>query len=67
MPHPISDAALQQHLAILGKTGAGKSFAARSIVERLLDAGRRVCVLDYTACGLGCGPQPTAARARIRS
>ena len=48
MPHPIPDAVLTQHLAVLGKTGSGKSYLTRSIVERLLDAGRRVCIVDYT-------------------
>jgi hypothetical protein len=39
MPHPIPEAAPQQHLAILGKTGAGKTFAARAIVDQLGDGG----------------------------
>ena len=34
--------------AILGRTGSGKSYAARSITERWLDAGRRVCIVDPT-------------------
>jgi hypothetical protein len=42
----LPDAALAQHVAILGKTGAGKTWAARGIVESLLDSGRRVCVID---------------------
>jgi hypothetical protein len=42
----IPEAALSQHIAILGKTGAGKSYAARGIVEHLLDEQRRVCVID---------------------
>lgn len=49
----VPDAALAQHLAIIGKTGAGKSYATRSIVERLLDDGRRVCILDYTGVWRG--------------
>jgi hypothetical protein len=53
MPHPIPDAVLTQHLAVLGKTGTGKSYLTRSIVERLLDAGRRVCILDYTGVWFG--------------
>lgn len=35
-----------QHCAILGKTGAGKSYAARGMVETLLAQHRRVCVID---------------------
>jgi len=37
---------LNQHLVVLGKTGAGKSSALRYIVEHLLDQGKRVCILD---------------------
>ncbi len=33
----IPEAAMRQHMAILGKTGSGKSYAARGIVEGLLD------------------------------
>jgi hypothetical protein len=38
--------ALQQHLAILGKTGAGKSCTAKLAVEQIVRSGSRVCVLD---------------------
>jgi hypothetical protein len=45
----IPDAALQQHIAVLGKTGSGKTFAAKaSIVEPLLERGRRVGIIDPT-------------------
>lgn len=37
---------LKQHLVVLGKTGAGKSSALRHIVEHLLRAGKRVCIVD---------------------
>jgi hypothetical protein len=46
MTHPIPDAALLQHVIALGKTGSGKSSALRSQVERLLDLGRPVCIVD---------------------
>jgi uncharacterized protein len=45
-PHPIPDAALDADIAILGKKGRGKTFTAKGLVERLLDMGRRVLVLD---------------------
>ena len=37
---------LDQHLVVLGKTGAGKSSALRHIVEHLLSHNKRVCVVD---------------------
>lgn len=37
---------LNQHLAVLGKTGAGKSSALRHIVEHLLTHKKRVCIID---------------------
>jgi hypothetical protein len=44
--HPVPISILDQHTIALGKTGAGKSFALRSLVEMLLDSGKRVCVID---------------------
>lgn len=38
--------ALNQHLVMLGKTGAGKSSALRHIVEYLLSQKKRVCIVD---------------------
>lgn len=46
MTHPIPVDALDSDIAILGKKGGGKSYTAKGIVERLLDLGRRVLVLD---------------------
>jgi len=37
---------LKQHMAFLGKTGAGKSSAMRHVVEYLLNQGKRVCIID---------------------
>lgn len=53
MKSPVPSAALNQHIAILGKTGSGKTFAAKGIVEGLLSAGRQVCVIDPTAAWWG--------------
>lgn len=44
---------LLQHMAILGKTGSGKSYAAKVLVERLLADSRRVCVIDPTGVWWG--------------
>lgn len=49
----IPERSLTQHMAILGKTGSGKTFAAKGIVERLLSDGRQVCVLDPTGAWWG--------------
>ncbi len=56
--HPIPDAALDADIAILGKKGRGKTYTAKGCVERLLDLGRRVIVLDpnSTWWGLKAGP-----------
>jgi uncharacterized protein len=39
-------AILEQHLVVLGKTGAGKSSALRHVVEYLLSHNKRVCIID---------------------
>lgn len=44
---------LTQHIAVLGKTGSGKSYAVRGIVEGLLDEGARVCIIDPTGAWHG--------------
>jgi hypothetical protein len=44
--HPITMEILNQHLVALGKTGSGKSSVMRVIIEQLLDAKKRVCIID---------------------
>jgi hypothetical protein len=44
---------LEQHIAILGKTGSGKSYTAKGIVETLLAQKQRVCVIDPTGVWWG--------------
>ena len=39
--------------AIVGTTGAGKTFAAKGVAEQLLDDGRRVVVIDPTGAWWG--------------
>lgn len=50
---PVPPEALGQHTAIMGKTGSGKTYAAKSLVEWLLEQGRRVCVIDPTGVWFG--------------
>jgi hypothetical protein len=50
---PIPAEALASHIAILGKTGSGKSNAAKTIVETAMDAGERVCIFDPTGTWYG--------------
>lgn len=45
--------ALNSHLAILGKTGSGKTTTAKQYVEKLLDKKKRVCVIDPTGAWYG--------------
>jgi hypothetical protein len=51
--HTIPKEALASHIAILAKTGAGKSYGARGVIEHLLDAGSRVCIVDPTGIAWG--------------
>ena len=39
-------AVLEQRLAIVGTSGSGKTYAAKGLVERLVDRGARVCIVD---------------------
>jgi uncharacterized protein len=43
---PFPERILHQHIATLGKTGAGKSSAMRVLFEHLLDKKRRVAIID---------------------
>lgn len=42
----IPPEALRQHMAILGKTGSGKSSTSKLAVEQVVADGYRVCILD---------------------
>lgn len=61
--HPIPDSALEKHIAILGKTGSGKTVAAKGMVERILDAGGRVCMVDPTGVWHGLRSSASGKRA----
>jgi hypothetical protein len=39
-------AALDQRLAVVGTSGSGKTYATKGLIERLMQEGARVCVVD---------------------
>jgi hypothetical protein len=49
----IPEAAQQQHIAVLGKTGSGKTFAIKGIVEHWLTSEQRVGIVDPTGAWWG--------------
>ena len=53
LSHPIPDSALDRPAAFVGATGSGKTVAAKGGVERLLDRGQRVTVVDPTGVWWG--------------
>lgn len=46
MKFEIPAAILGQHIAVLGKTGSGKTSTEKLIIEEVVEHGFRVCVLD---------------------
>lgn len=40
------DRLMQHHTAVLGKTGAGKTYTSKVLIERAYQRGDRVCILD---------------------
>jgi uncharacterized protein DUF87 len=46
LPAAVSAAALDDRIAIVGTAGSGKTYAAKGFVERLLDSGARVAIVD---------------------
>ncbi len=43
---PIPETALANHIAILGKTGSGKTSTSKLVIEHVVAEGDRVCILD---------------------
>jgi DNA helicase HerA-like ATPase len=46
LPADLPAAALDERIAIVGTSGSGKTYAAKGLVERLLETGARVAVVD---------------------
>lgn len=59
----LPTAAMDQHGAVLGKTGSGKSYGAKGIVEGWLNDGRQVCIIDPTSAWWGLRADSTGKRA----
>ena len=53
MKFPLPEEALAQHAAVLGKTGSGKTYAWKVVVEHLLQHGKRVAIVDPTGAWWG--------------
>lgn len=49
----LPESALDSHIAILGKTGSGKSNVAKVIAEGLMAKDERVCIVDPTGTWWG--------------
>jgi DNA helicase HerA-like ATPase len=49
----IPSKVLNNHIAILGKTGSGKTYTAKGIAESMLRLNQRVCILDPTGVWWG--------------
>lgn len=50
---PAPAEAMEEHSAIIGKTGAGKTYTAKGFAEDLLTEGSRFCVIDPTGVWWG--------------
>src|SRR5580692_8113540 len=53
MTFKIPTKVTEQHTAIVGKTGSGKTFAAKGFVETWLTEQRRVAIIDPTGAWWG--------------
>ncbi len=53
MSGEISTEALDTHIGVLGRTGSGKTYTARGLVERLIEARRQVVIVDPTGAWWG--------------
>lgn len=50
----LPPAAAEQHIAVLGKNGSGKTFAVKAVhVEPMLEAGKLVAIVDPTSAWWG--------------
>lgn len=52
----------EQHIAILGKAGSGKTVVGKGMAENILEAGGRVCAVDPTGVWWGLKSSATGKR-----
>jgi DNA helicase HerA-like ATPase len=59
---------LAAHVALLGKTGSGKTSTGKLLIEQVVDDGARVCILDPSSrIGGASSRAPTARSPACRS
>lgn len=49
----VPGSVFENHLAVVGKTGSGKTYTAKGFVEHLLAGKQRVCIIDPTGVWWG--------------
>jgi hypothetical protein len=68
-PHPAPSAvpvdALDDRIAIVGTAGSGKTYAAKGFVERLLNIGARVTIVDPLGVWVGIARERRRQRCRL--
>jgi Cdc6-like AAA superfamily ATPase len=64
LPAGLPLEALDDRIAIVGKSGSGKTYTAKGFIERLLSAGARVAVIN--PLGVWWGPRAPVSAVRHR-
>ena len=65
LPGALPSGALDDRIAIVGTAGSGKTYAAKGFVERLLDSGARVTIVDPLGVWWGCQRERRRRRSRL--
>src|ERR1700757_1909597 len=67
LPGAFPFEALDDRIAIVGTAGSGKTYAAKGFVERLLDSGARVAIVDPLGVWWGLRASADGSAAGTRS